>query len=137
MAVAVSAFRRSVFGLITLSCLAGVSCSDRESPTSPASSSNTGKATISGTLLAEPAVSAGGASGAPQPLAGVAVRVASSGQTAQTDGAGNFTLAGVSPGSVTLDFRGAGIQASTTVNASAAMNAVNSTNFKQIYNEFF
>jgi hypothetical protein len=76
-----------------------------------------GKATISGTLLAE------AAAGAPQPLAGITVRVASSGQTTQTDAAGNFTLAGVSPGAVGLDFRGAGVQASTTVSVSPGVIA--------------
>jgi Domain of unknown function (DUF5666)/Carboxypeptidase regulatory-like domain len=121
MAAAVSALRRSVFSLIIAACLAGVSCSDRESPTGPSSSSTGGKATIFGTLLAEPAAAAGGASGSTQPLAGVSVRVASSGQTAQTDAAGNFTLAGLSPGAVSLEIRGAGIQASTTVIAAAAM----------------
>jgi hypothetical protein len=35
--------------------------------------------------------------------------------------AGNFTLAGVAPGAVALEIRGAGVQASATVNASAAM----------------
>jgi hypothetical protein len=112
MAASVFALRRSVFGLIMVSCLAGVSCSDRESPTAPGASSMGGKATISGTLLAE------AAAGAPQPLAGITVRVASSGQTTETNAAGNFTLAGVAPGAVSLDFRGAGIQATTTVNAS-------------------
>lgn len=112
MAARVFTLHRSVFGLIMIACLAGVSCSDRESPTAPGATSMGGKATISGTLLAE------GAAGAPQPLAGVTVRVASSGQTTLTDGAGNFTLAGVSAGAVGLDFRGAGIQATTTVNAS-------------------
>jgi hypothetical protein len=121
MAAGISAFRRSVFTLIIVACFAGVSCADRESPTSPAASSNAGKTTISGTLLAATDAPAGGASGAAQPLAGVAVRVASTGQTAQTDAAGNFTLAGVSPGAVGLDLRGAGIQASVTVNASAGM----------------
>jgi hypothetical protein len=76
-----------------------------------------GKATISGTVLAEPAAAAGAA----QPLAGLSVRVASSGQTTQTDAAGNFTLAGLSPGVVNLEIRGAGIQASTTVTAGAAV----------------
>lgn len=118
MAASVFSLRRSVFGLIMVCCLAGVSCSDRESPTAPGASSMGGKATISGTLLAEAA-----APGAPQPLAGVTVRVASSGQTTLTDGAGNFTLAGVSPGAVSLDFRGAGIQASTTVTASPGVIA--------------
>jgi len=123
MAAAVSAFRRSVFSLIIAAGLAGISCSDRESPTGPSSSSGGGKATISGTLLAEPEAIASGVSGSAQPLAGVSVRVASSGQTAQTDAAGNFTLAGVSPGAVSLDFRGAGVQASTTVTVSPGVIA--------------
>ena len=118
MAAGVSASRRSVINLITAVCLVAVSCSDRESPTSPGSSSPLGKAAISGTLLAASDGHAGGATGAGQPLSGVTVRVASTGQTAETDAAGNFTLVGVSPGTVGLDFRGAGIQASTTVNAS-------------------
>src|ERR1700693_182677 len=118
MAAGVSASRRSVINLITAVCLVAVSCSDRELPTSPGSSSPMGKAAISGTLLAASDGHAGGATGAGQPLSGVTVRVASTGQTAETDAAGNFTLVGVSPGTVGLDFRGAGIQASTTVNAS-------------------
>jgi hypothetical protein len=117
MAARVLVLRRSVFGLIMIACLVGVSCSDRESPTAPGASSMGGKATISGMLLAE------AAAGAPQPLAGITVRVASSGQTAQTDAAGNFTLAGVAPGAVGLDFRGAGVQASTTVSVSPGVIA--------------
>ena len=112
MAARVFARHRSVFGLIMIVCLAGVSCSDRESPTAPGATSMGGKATISGTLLAE------AAAGSPQPLSDVTVRVAASGPTTRTDAAGNFTLAGVSPGAVNLDFRGAGIQATSTVNAS-------------------
>jgi hypothetical protein len=118
MAARVSASRRLVVNLITAVCLVAVSCSDRESPTSPGSSSPMSKAAISGTLLAASDGRAGGASGAGQPLPGVTVRVSSTGQTAETDAAGSFTLTGVSPGAVGLDFRGAGIQASTTVNAS-------------------
>jgi hypothetical protein len=118
MAAGVSAFRRSVVNLITAACLVAVSCSDRESPTSPGSSSPMSKAAISGTLLAASDGQAGVASGAGQPLSGITVRVSSTGQTAETDAAGNFSLTGVSPGAVGLDFRGAGIQASTTVNAS-------------------
>jgi hypothetical protein len=118
MAARVSASRRLVVNLITAVCLVAVSCSDRESPTSPGSSTPMGKATISGTLLAASDGQAGVASGAGQPLSGVTVRVSSTGQTAETDAAGNFSLTGVSPGAVGLDFRGAGIQASTTVNAS-------------------
>ncbi|HLN59852.1 MAG TPA: DUF5666 domain-containing protein [Thermoanaerobaculia bacterium] len=84
------------------------------------SSSSPGKATISGTLLAAGDGPAGGSPGAGQPLANVTVRVPSTGQTAQTDASGNFTLAGVSPGAVALEIRGAGVQASATVNASPA-----------------
>jgi hypothetical protein len=115
MAARVSASRRFVVNLFTAVCLVAVSCSDRESPTSPASSSPMGKAAISGTLLVASDEHAGGAG---QPLSGVTVRVSSTGQTAETDAAGNFTLSGVSPGAVGLDFRGAGIQASMSVNAS-------------------
>jgi hypothetical protein len=120
MAAGVSASRRSVVNLIIAACLVAVSCSDHESPTSPVSSSSTGKATISGTLLVASDSPAGGASGAGQPLANATVRVASTGQAAQTDAAGNFTLAGVSPGAVALEIRGAGVQASATINASPA-----------------
>jgi hypothetical protein len=118
MAAGVSASRSFVFNLITVACLVAVSCSDRESPTSPGSSSPMGKASISGTLLAASDAPGGGAAGAGQPLPGVTVRIASTGQTAQTDAAGNFSLSGVPPGAVSLDFRGAGVQASTTVSAS-------------------
>jgi hypothetical protein len=118
MAAGVSASRRSVVNLIIAVCLVAVSCSDRESPTSPGSSSPMGKAAISGALLAASDGHAGGAAGAGQPLPGVTVRVSTTGQTAQTDASGNFTLSGVSPGAVGLEFRGAGIQASATVNVS-------------------
>ena len=121
MAAGVSASRRSVVNLLIAACLVAVSCSDRDSPTSPMSSSSSpGKVTISGTLLAAGDAPAGGAPGAGQPLANVTVRVASTGQTAQTDASGNFTLSGVSPGAVALEIRGAGVQASATVNASSA-----------------
>jgi len=110
----VFASRRFVVNLITAVCLVLVSCSDRESPTSPASPSASSKATISGTLLLASESPAGGAG---QPLANVTVRVASTGQTAQTDTAGNFTLGGVSPGAVALDIHGPGIQSSAMVNA--------------------
>ena len=75
MAPGVSALRRTVVNLLTAACLVAVSCSDRESPTSPGSSSPMGKATISGTLLAASDAPAGGASGAGQPLGNVTVRV--------------------------------------------------------------
>jgi len=91
MGAGVFAFHRSVVNLITAVCLVFVSCSDRESPASPTSSSPASKATISGTLLLASDSPAGGAG---QPLANVTVRVASTGQTAQTDEAGNFTLGG-------------------------------------------
>jgi len=115
MGAGVFASRRFVVNLITAVCLVFVSCSDRDSPTSPALSSPAGKATISGTLLLASDSPAGGAG---QPLANVTVRVASTGQTAQTDAAGNFTLGGVSPGAVALDIHGPGIRSSATVNAS-------------------
>jgi hypothetical protein len=121
MGAGVFVSRRSVVNLIIAVCLVAVSCSDRESPTSPMSSSSAGKATISGTLLAASDGPAGGASGAGQPLANVTVRAVSTGQTAQTDAAGSFTLAGVPPGAVALEFRGAGIQSSATVFAAAGV----------------
>ncbi len=112
MGAGVFASRRSVVNLVIAACFVAVSCNDRESPTSPLSPASAGKATISGTLVS-------GDAPAGQPLANITVRVASTGQTAQTDAAGNFTLAGVMPGAVSLEIRGAGVQSSVTVNASA------------------
>ena len=119
MEAGVSVRRSSVLALFTTLFLVAVSCSDHESPTSPGSSAPAGKATISGTLLAAGDAPAGrGAAGAGEPLANVTVRVASTGQAAQTDSAGHFTLAGVPAGIVNLEIRGAGVQASATVAAS-------------------
>lgn len=119
MEAGVSVRRSSVLALFTTLFLVAVSCSDHESPTSPGSSASAGKATISGTLLAAGDAPAGrGAAGAGEPLANVTVRVASTGQAAQTDSAGRFTLAGVPAGIVNLEIRGAGVQTSATVAAS-------------------
>jgi uncharacterized protein DUF5666/carboxypeptidase family protein len=106
MEVRVSAHRQTVFLLFITLGLVAVSCSDHESPTSPRASTMAAKAAISGTLLA------GG-----EPLANATVRVAASGQSAQTDAAGRFTLADVAPGIVNLEIRGAGVSSTATVSA--------------------
>lgn len=106
MEIGVSARRQTVVLLFITLGLVAVSCSDHESPTSPRASTMAAKATISGTLLA------GG-----EPVASATVRVAASGQSAQTDAAGRFTLADVAPGIVNLEIRGAGVASTATVSA--------------------
>ncbi len=123
MEIGVSARRRSVLALFITLGFVALSCSDRESPTSPTRSSAS-IATISGTLLAASDVTSGrGGTAASEPLAGVTVRAVSSGQTTQPDSAGRFTRTGLAPGSVTLQFSGAGIKASATVAVSAGTMA--------------
>jgi hypothetical protein len=81
-------------------------------------------ATISGTLLAANDAPAGrGGAAAAGPLAGVTVRAVSSWQTTRTDAAGRFTLTGLAPGNVALQFSGAGVQASATFAVSAGATA--------------
>jgi carboxypeptidase family protein/uncharacterized protein DUF5666 len=123
MEIGVSARRRSALVLFITVGFVALSCSDRESPTSPTSRSAS-MATISGTLLAASDAAAGrGGAAAGEPLANVTVRAVSTGQTTQTDAAGRFTLTGLAPGSVTLQFSGPGVQASATVAVSAGATA--------------
>lgn len=124
MEIGVSTRRRSVLAFFVTLGFVALSCSDRESPTSPMSRSAGSMAAISGTLLATSDAPAGrGGAAAGEPLANVTVRAVSSGQTTQTDAAGRFTLAGLTPGSVTLQFSGPGVQASATVAVSAGATA--------------
>ncbi len=122
MEISVSARRRSVLALFITLGFVALSCSDRESPTSPMSAGS--MATISGTLLAASDAPAGrGGAAAGEPLANVTVRAVSSGQTTETDAAGRFTLTGLAPGGVTLQFSGAGVHSSATVAVSAGATA--------------
>ncbi len=124
MKIGVSTRRLSVLALFITLGFVAISCSDRESPTSPTSRSASSMAAISGTLLAAGDASAGrGGAAAGEPLANVTVRAVSSGQTTQTDAAGRFTLTGLAPGSVTLQFSGSSVQASATVAVSAGATA--------------
>ena len=123
MEIGVSARRRSVLALFITLGLVALSCSDRESPTSPTSRS-AGLAAISGTLLATSDATAGrGGAAAGEPVASVTVRAVSTGQTTQTDAAGRFTLTGLAPGSIALQFSGPGIQAYATVAVSPGATA--------------
>ena len=88
-----------------------VSCRDSESVSSPTSP---GGATVTGTVVSgetSGGVSAGSA------LAGVTVSVVRTGQAAQTDGAGNFTLAGIPAGDQQFQFSRTDIDARGTIRA--------------------
>ena len=108
--------------LFPLSVLAAisVSCGDSgHSPTSP------GMATLSGTVISGTTASGMRPLGREMGLAGVTVRVTTSGQSTQTDGGGNFTLTGLSSGSVELSFERADIHARAHVSVAAgALNTV-------------
>jgi len=88
-------------------------CSDANSPTSP------GQATLAGTVISGTSPAGMRALGMEIGLAGVTVRVTSTGKSAQTDGSGNFTLAGVPGGSVDLALERADIHAHATVTVAA------------------
>jgi Domain of unknown function (DUF5666) len=100
--------------------LAAAACSDSDrSPTSP------GMATLSGTVIRGTSATGMRALGMEVGLAGVTVRVTSTGKSAQTDGAGNFTLSGVPAGAVGLELERSDIHARTTVSVAAgATNTV-------------
>lgn len=118
MEARVSARRQTVVALFIAAGLVAISCTDHESPTSPGSSSAASRATISGILLAASDSSTGrGGVAAGEPLVGATVWISSTGQTAQTDAAGRFTLADVAPGIVNLEIRGSGITSTATVAA--------------------
>jgi Domain of unknown function (DUF5666)/Carboxypeptidase regulatory-like domain len=96
------------------------SCGDSDrSPTSP------GMATLSGTVIRGTTTSGMQALGMEIGLAGVTVRVTSTGKSTQTDGSGNFAMTGVPAGAVELTFERADIHARATVSVAAgATNTV-------------
>jgi Domain of unknown function (DUF5666)/Carboxypeptidase regulatory-like domain len=126
MKVSLSIRREFVLSLLISVGLAVLSCSDRESPTS-AGSASSGRATISGTLLAAGDGPAGRGAAAGEPLANVTVRVASTGRTTQTDAAGQFTFTDLAPGAVNLEIRGPGLSTTATVAASPGTTRVTVT----------
>ena len=88
-----------------------VSCRDSESVSSPTSP---GSAIVTGTVVS--GETSGGVS-AGSGLAGVTVTVVRTGQGTQTDGAGNFTLAGVPAGDQQFQFSRSDIDARGTIRA--------------------
>jgi hypothetical protein len=105
--------RFSLFALVPL-VLAAAACSDSDrSPTSP------GAATLSGTVISGTSAAGMHALGMEIGLAGVTVRVTSTGKSTQTDGSGTFMLTGVPSGSVELGFERADINARATVTVAA------------------
>lgn len=105
--------RLPLFPLLTL-LVAAFSCSDSDrSPTSPET------ATLSGTVISGASPAGMRTLGMEIGLAGVTVRVTSTGKSTQTDGSGNFTLTGVPGGSVDLALERADIHAHVTVTVAA------------------
>jgi hypothetical protein len=96
------------------------SCGDsNRSPTSP------GQAALSGTVISGTSSSGMRPLGMEFGLAGVTVRVSSTGKSTVTDGSGNFTLTGAPTGSVELEFERADIHARGRVSLVAGrMNTV-------------
>ena len=106
--------------LLSLLAALSISCGDSgHSPTSP------GMGALSGTVISGTTASGMRPLGREMGLAGVTVRVTSSGQSTQTDGGGNFTLTGLPSGSVELAFERADIHARAHVSVAAgALNMV-------------
>jgi hypothetical protein len=87
-----------------------VSCKDSESVSSPTAPGST---VVTGTVVSGDETSGVTSSGGG--LAGVTVRVVRTGQATQTDGAGNFTLAGVPAGDQQFEFSRGDIDARATI----------------------
>jgi hypothetical protein len=96
------------------------SCGDsNRSPTSP------GQADLSGTVISGTSSSGMRPLGMEVGLAGVTVRISSTGKSTATDGSGNFTLTGAPTGSIELEFERADIHARGRVTLVAgSMNTV-------------
>jgi hypothetical protein len=86
-----------------------VSCRDSETGSSPTSP---GGATVTGTVVSG---ETSGTTSAGDGLAGVTVAVVRTGQATQTDGAGNFTLAGIPAGDQQFQFSRSDIDARGTI----------------------
>lgn len=103
------ALRASLIASLFLFAVFLITCreSNMSSPTSPRSATVTGTV-VSGDETAGTIGSGGG-------LAGVTVRVARTGQSTQTDGSGNFTIAGVPAGDQELQFSRGNVNGRATI----------------------
>ena len=121
MSIRLPVSRTIASGLRALALLAlTVSCHESSSsPTSPS-----GTAMVSGTVILGAGASGASAQGMEIGLSGVTVRVVGGGQSAVTDGSGNFTLNGVPAGTVELDFSRADINARAPVVLVSGTNAI-------------
>jgi len=95
-----------------------VSCHNDSSPTSP------GTATVNGTVIRGSGTFGARPMGMEIPLSGVTVRVTASGQSAQTDSSGNFTLTGAPTGNVALEFSRADLNARGSVVLASGSNSI-------------
>jgi hypothetical protein len=77
-----------------------------------------------GTVIRGSGTFGAAAQGMELPLSQVTVRVVSTGQSTQTDSSGNFTLSGVSTGSVELEFTRADINARGTTQLASGTNQI-------------
>ncbi len=112
---------RQVLSLVlSLGLVATVACSRSDSPTS---TNSLGTTSLSGTLVSESSPSAIRAQTGRSPLANVTVRVAGTGQSSVTNAQGNFALANVPAGNITLLLQGAGVHAQLPMTLSAGMPA--------------
>jgi Domain of unknown function (DUF5666) len=121
MSTPLSASRAIGLLLTALASLAlTVSCHESSSsPTSPS-----GSATVMGTVILGAGASGAVTQGMEIGLSGVTVRVAGGGQSAVTDGSGNFTLNGAPTGTVEMEFARSDINARAPVVLVSGVNSI-------------
>lgn len=105
----------TLFAVATL--LSTPSCHDSTTPTGP------GNATIMGTVIRGSGTFGARPQGA-IPLSQVMVRVVATGQTAQTDGSGDFTLSGAPSGNTELEFTRSDFDARGSVLLASGTNQI-------------
>jgi hypothetical protein len=103
-----------------LALLLAASCheSSSSSPTAP------GTATVTGTVIRGSGTFGAVPQGMELPLSQMTVRVVSTGKSTQTDSSGNFTLSGLSPGSLDLEFDRADVHARGTTQISSGTSQI-------------
>jgi hypothetical protein len=121
--------RSAISAFAVCLALAIVAACSSNSPTTPSSGSSgtgsgTGSAVISGTLTGSQGSTApasmtgpsGSTPAASSPFAGVTIQVMGTNISTAANATGSFTLSGVSPGTVRLQFTGNGVNATLNVN---------------------
>jgi Domain of unknown function (DUF5666) len=126
--------------LMVMAAALGSACSQSGTPTSPSSLSSTSTAspsapaapsatgaTIIGQVSGTSSTSSASTAMRPQGSAGLTVTVAGTNISTTVDGSGNFTLSGVPPGDVTLQFTGSGTNATITLSGLTAGQTIQIT----------